>query len=438
MPSSGTGGTEPPTGAEPSASDCRMRVNECADGFTCIMNEMESYSCVSSSESGGTETPAGVEPPATPAGGTDDGGTPAGGTDDGGVAAGGTDDGGVAAGGFNDGGFNDGGSNDGGSEIVGPGDTDPLACGGDYCPSARLSNIIFPATTAEAAMRNCNVQGSNNGSGLGQLLTSLASFIGEINPTEYVQPDENGEISLILLSHLSGWEIGQTGNSAGELNAQTFNGHLNDDNSFDLHENTIHSFSGTTIRDGLLITPTLTEFSWYVSGVSVTLNQVQVTGNVTVDEIGFSLNNGTLGGYLTQDSIDDLIDAFVEICSGTPPESVTELCSGLDSIGGPEAAAGILQSILTYDSTVDTDGSVTSCPAGTPACNAISVCLAISMESANISGTTDVVNTNTVGCDCNQLSVPPKSRLFHFVILLIFLLCSRLWLRMKYIYNTEQ
>ena len=354
---------------------------------------------------GGTNNPTGgsvaMGGADDPSGGTDPngdtGGTVAGGADDGGTVAGGADDGGAVAGGADDGGAVAGGADDGGTEIVGPGNTDPVTCEGDYCPSARLSSIILPATIAEATMGNCNVQGSNNGSGLGQLLTSLAAFIGEINPTEFVEPDENGEISLILLNHLSGWENGQTGNDAGELISNFYTGEQNDDDSFSIATSSLDangdaqiSFEGTTVTDGLLRAGP-SDFVLdlpVVEGLPIrlVLNQSDIIGKVSVDENGFNLKEGTLAGYLTQDSIDELIGAIVDACTGTPPEAVAELCSGLDSIGGPEAAAGILQSVLTYDSTVSADGSVASCPAGTPACNAISVCILLEMDSASVTG----------------------------------------------------
>jgi hypothetical protein len=113
-------------------------------------------------------------------------------------------------------------------------------------------------TPEDASARGCNLQGLKNGSSLGSLLSAIP---GDINPNEFVQPDEDGEISLILLSVLAGWEAGKTGNDAGELDAQIFTGNA-DGESYVVSASSLNedgspkiNFPGSTVQDGVLATP---------------------------------------------------------------------------------------------------------------------------------------------------------------------------------------
>ena len=274
---------------------------------------------------------------------------------------------------------------------MGLGDTDPLECMGSYCPSARLSALTIPADAAAATTGGCRLAGSSNGASLGGLL-ALAG--GAVDTNSFVQPDENGEISLILLNHLKGWADGATGNSAGELDAQFFTGVQSGVDTFDIDPVSLQgdgspyiSFPGTTVTDGLLSTPTST-FTVnlpILDGVNlgIRLDQAKLEGDLSIKPAGFELNNGVLGGYLTTDGIMELINGLIAACtSPMPPDALSSVCPiiGTDA----NVAFGLLTTFVTLDTAVNGDAPAASCSGAD--CNALSVCLLVGMTPVTVSG----------------------------------------------------
>ena len=276
-------------------------------------------------------------------------------------------------------------------ERMGLGDTDALACTGIYCPSARLSGLTIPADAAAATAGGCRLAGSSNGTALGGLL-ALAG--GAVDTNSFVQPDPmTGEIKLVLLNHLKGWEAGSTGNAAGELVANFYTG-VQAGEAFEIDPVSLHddgtpyiSFPGTTVTDGLLRTPTST-FTVnlpILDGVNlgIRLDQAKLEGDVTVDATGFNLGAGVLGGYLTKDGVMELINGLIAACtSPMPPSALSSVCPiiGTDA----QTAFALLSSFVTFDTLVEDGAAATSC--ATADCNALSVCLLVEMSSASVTG----------------------------------------------------
>jgi hypothetical protein len=109
-----------------------------------------------------------------------------------------------------------------------------------------------------------------------------------------------------------------------------------------------------------------------------------MVGNLALDEVGFTLSNGVLGGYLTRDAIVELVDTIGAACDGDNPPA--DICDALAGFGGAAGILPLLEGIAPYDSAVTAEGAQTCSALGAPDCNALSVCLLITMESANISG----------------------------------------------------
>jgi hypothetical protein len=337
---------------------------------------------------------------ADPMGGVSMGGTadPTGGTAD---PMGGTADpmGGTPAGGEMMGGTMDPvGGEMMAEERVGPGDTDALACMGEYCPSARLSGLEIPSDANDASARGCRLAGVSNGSSLGGLL----SIAGDVDTNSFVRADENGEIQLILLNSLAGWMDGATGNDAGELTANFYTGDAAADGSFSISQSSFDesgapliNFPATTVTDGLIKTPR-SDFQVslpLLEGVPLSLNlsQTQISGFVSLDEVGFNLSEGVLEGYLAKDALLELVSGIYNACQD--PEA-PDLCATVGGFlsGNAEADLGLLLSFIPggYDTAIAPSGEAVACTGANAAdCNAISVCILIEMESANISGIGD-------------------------------------------------
>ena len=278
-------------------------------------------------------------------------------------------------------------------ERVGPGDTDPTACAGDYCPSARLSALSLPGSPEEATASGCRLASAKNGTALGGLL-ALAG--GAVDTNSFVQPDENGEIQLVLLNHLAGWAEGVSGNDAGALTANFYTGVQEAENdfaidpvSFDESGSPIIFFENTTVTDGLYHTPAsnfIVDLPIEGLPLQLILSQTEVSGFVTTDDTGFNMTEGVLGGYLTKDSIFSLIEGINAACSGDEPPS---LCDTVSTVltGDPEADLQTLLLVLGgFDSAVAADGTTSACSGDSPDCNAVSVCILLEMSSAKVTG----------------------------------------------------
>jgi hypothetical protein len=312
-----------------------------------------------------------------------------------GAESGGAETGGEVSGGEMTGGEEPTGGMTGGSEPearVGPGDTEALSCMGDYCPSARLSALSLPQTPADATASGCRLASDKNGTALGGLLM----LAGDVDTNEFVTPNASGEIELILLNHLDGWMSGATGNDAGTFSSKFYTGVQVDSGfeidpvSFDESGNPIIYFDGTSVVDGLYQTPP-SDFrvSLPLAGLDLELrlSQTEVNGFVTVDETGFNMTEGVLGGYLTKDAILELIQGITDLCDPNA-ENRPELCDTVSSVlsGNAESDLILLTSILGgFDSAVN-GSDVSACAGDSPDCNAISVCILLEMESAKISG----------------------------------------------------
>jgi hypothetical protein len=248
---------------------------------------------------------------------------------------------------------------------------------------------VIPSNPEEATASGCRVQGIKNGSSLGGLLGAIP---GGVNPNDFVQPDSEGNIELVLLNHLAGWMAGATGNDAGEIDAQFFTGDQVSAREFSISEsaldadgNPIISFPGTQIVDGLIKTQPsnfLVDVP-LLPGVPLrlSLSQAQIEGDVSLDDVGFNLGNGILGGYLTRDAIVELVDTIGAACEGdTPPD----FCDTLAGFGGAAGILPLLEGVAPYDSTVSGDDVSACSELGAADCNALSVCILIEMQSATI------------------------------------------------------
>jgi hypothetical protein len=256
-----------------------------------------------------------------------------------------------------------------------------------------LSALNLPGSPEEATASGCRLASAKNGTALGGLL-ALAG--GSVDTNSFVQPDANGDIQLVLLNHLAGWAEGMSGNNAGTLQANFYTGVQDGENfsidpvSLDAAGNPIIYFEDTMVTDGLHQTPA-SDFIVdlpLVEGLplQLILSQTEVSGFVSVDDVGFNMSEGVLGGYLTKDAIFDLLEGIGTACAG---ENAPSLCDtvGMVLTGDAEQDLNTLLLVLGgFDSSVAADGSVSACSGDSPDCNAVSVCILLEMKSANIRG----------------------------------------------------
>jgi hypothetical protein len=219
-----------------------------------------------------------------------------------------------------------------------------------------------------------------------------------VDTNSFVQPDEMGQIQLVLINYLKGWANGATGNAAGELEAQFFTGVQSDVETFEIDPVSLQqsgdpyiTFPNTVVTDGLLRTPTST-FTVnlpILDGVDlgIRLDQAKLEGDVELRDAGFALKAGVLGGYLTTDGIMALITGLINACtSPTPPSALSSVCPILGN--DVNAAFTLLSSFVTFDTAVNGDAPAASCTGAD--CNALSVCLLVEMSPVSVTGIASV------------------------------------------------
>ena len=277
---------------------------------------------------------------------------------------------------------------------MGSGDTMPLTCMGDYCPSARMSFMELPDSIETALLGGCQLQGISHGSSLNNLFDLIGN--GSIN--DFVQPDDEGNISLIILNHLVGWEFEETGNEAADLTSQFYTGRLIEDESFVIEPSSLDSsgtpyisFPNTTMINTLYQTPR-DDFMLTIplAGIpfELRLSYTDISGFISVDEVGFQMREGVINGYLTEETILSLVSDISQVCNLAGAPAICDFLSGFLS-GIPETDAALLIGLLGgYDTLVSEEDDLSPC-AGTPECNALSVCLFVEMNSVTITGIDD-------------------------------------------------
>ncbi|MCA9561452.1 MAG: hypothetical protein KC583_23055, partial [Myxococcales bacterium] len=268
-------------------------------------------------------------------------------------------------------------------------------------PSSRVTFLNIPGTPDDADASGCDLVGGNNGTGLAGVLALAGGDLGQ-----FLNPDENGDISLILLAQLAGWDEGQTGNEVGTADLKLFNGDLNADGDFfidpasfidnDPMNDPLIFFPGASTENQLLVTPA-SEFALslpLVEGLPIQINlaETKLKANLAVGAAGFDLTSGVLSGYLPRQSIVDLIVAIQTACGAENPPSLCDTVTAVLPIdGNPEDVLPlILQLIGGFDARLDAgvpgDCDPLAMEGDANACNAVSVCLEIESEGTKIAG----------------------------------------------------
>ena len=269
------------------------------------------------------------------------------------------------------------------------GDTMPLGEVNEFGPSSRVTFLDIPADAATATAAGCTVAGAKKGSALGGLL----GLLGGAMLSDFVNPDDAGEIQLILLSSLDGWATGQTANEAAKASFNLFVGDLVegefliDQDSFvggDPNNGPVISLEETSIANAQIQTPNgdVSIDLPLVPGVPLRLDMfgANYSGSLRVSADGFDSQNGLLQGYLTKEGLSALVDGIYAGCDSDDPPSLCEQLQGI----APTAADAVvlLEGLVGYDvSFVDGEGS--DCAAD---CNATGVCLQIEMTGTKIAG----------------------------------------------------
>lgn len=288
----------------------------------------------------------------------------------------------------------------------------------EWGPSSRVSSLDIPGDWMLANEAGCTVKGSKYGAslyGLMSLLPMLAPDMPQPEPgvallNPYLNPDEEGEISLVILSQLLGWATGDTADAAGSADLTFLMG--------DYKEGSFFIQPSSYIDDDPTGTPYI-QFPADLSGgmlstepgpfnlnlpvldlmnLEITLAETQIEGSLSVEEGGFGVTRGFIQGYITRDALIYLIETLQAACAQDPrPEQIDSMCTNdMVDINNTELVMGLLTSVVTMDALV-VDGTPNDCAGdgdqrnccGEDECNAVAVCLPAEMKGVIISGISD-------------------------------------------------
>lgn len=270
----------------------------------------------------------------------------------------------------------------------------PEGAVGQFGPLMRINQFDVPADVAAARAMGCMIVGRNGGSGLANLLTN---FDVDLNAEVELQPD--GDIDTILFAELAGWEIGQTGNQARQVNLNFLSGDQGPDGQFlvdrdsyvdsDPEGHAQISFGATTTCQRLETQTGEFRLELPVDDLVLGLSIVDsnITGDLSVDANGASLQNGLLSGYLTTESLTEVLRGLQTACARPSPPSFCEDVGAL--LAGDPAALVPLVALLMggFDVLVGPDGVPSEDCAFD--CNAVSVCVLMEAEPAVATGISD-------------------------------------------------
>jgi hypothetical protein len=273
----------------------------------------------------------------------------------------------------------------------------PLGPVNEYGPSARLTDLRGHNNPDVARRAGCLLFGERNGTGIGNLL----ALVGGIE--RYVQPDADGRIQLLVLARAEGWAEGVPVTTLGEVELQFFAGAQDASGALLVEPASLRDGtwpSGSTIEfertrvDGLgwIDTPArpfrlpLPIFPGLL--LELPISGARVGGRLAVDLPGFAVRNGILTGYVVDADLRQVVIQVRDACLAESPPGICALIGGQIERPVDELYALILGFVGGLDAWW-VAGVPSACEADGPpetACNAVSLCLAMTLDGAEIVG----------------------------------------------------
>jgi len=274
-----------------------------------------------------------------------------------------------------------------------------LEAQGAWGPAAKLTRFITPLSTMDARAMGCLVQGSNLGVGLGNIVLLAGGL------EQYLRPNAEGVIPLLLMAQAEGWEGGRAVTEAGAVDLRFFDGVGGPELGYRVRPSSFVGDDPTNPPRTAFPDAPVDGTGWVETApgsfqlaipafgdliILLPIEYAVVSAQLRVDGPGMSLN-GNLTGYVEESTVLGLIVSVQEACRSEAPPAICAAFGTLVERPAEELLPIILSFVQGYDARMD-NGFPYPCdptdPAPEPgaACNAISVCIHLVMDGIAIDG----------------------------------------------------
>ena len=272
-----------------------------------------------------------------------------------------------------------------------------LGAQGEWGPAARMVSFDVPNNAREARSFGCLSQGANLGVGLGNIII-LAGGI-----EQFIRPDAEGQIALLILAQALGWEEGQSIDEVGEVDLRFFDGVGGPEPGYQIARTSfadedpagevLSQFPQASINTNGWLETSPGRFRLSIPAFEglvlvLPIEYAVFSSRVRVDEPGMSLS-GVLTGYLEGSTIEGLIDTVRASCQSESPPQICGLFGSQIERPNEELLPTILGFVQGYDARMEGGFPFPCDPADEEpesACNVISVCIQMNMEGVAIEG----------------------------------------------------
>lgn len=280
------------------------------------------------------------------------------------------------------------------------GQVEPMGAFGEFGPIGRMTRLDVPDTPRAAQRLGCLVYGDKMGSPLGNLVV-LAGGVDQ-----FLRPDAEGFIQVILYVAASGWAEGQSADDLESIDLAMLRGSQTEDREFtilpesyiddDPSEQPRTHFPDTELQAGGWFTTPVSSFPFTFPVLqdyflTVRVEVATMRGRAVPSPPGLGIESGVITGYVTRDSIASAAGTIRDDCYGDGPRpAVCNLIGG--QIQPDQTDDEILEFLMPLTGDFDVlleDGVPRECDASEEACNAFGLCIAFAAEGVDIAGLAD-------------------------------------------------
>jgi len=246
---------------------------------------------------------------------------------------------------------------------------------------ARIYEMDVPIDSASARRAGCLINGLNVGSGPSNVIALGGGFGAQI------QPNQDGVIPLLLMFLVQEWTQGLSASELSSVNLSFGRGLHGLGDTFELSSENL-TYPELPLEGGWFET-SATDFELPISllnspTVPLALAELRIRGRLGLDEKGMRIDHGTMVGYITQDSLLNLLSAIRVICQAETPAGICVLIGA--QLDQPDAdllslASGFMGG---YDTRFDGNRSVPCDPTESEECDRISACMVFAAEGVSL------------------------------------------------------